>query len=87
LRTVRGSATSGHVTGNKSYVRPNQIRKVIANHTGTMNSEDFKNNDDFKKKASQEILLHNKKREVNIFMYILYNLCTRCLLLSFFLFN
>jgi hypothetical protein len=35
LRTVRGSGTAGYVNGNKAYVRPSQVRKVVGMNTGT----------------------------------------------------
>lgn len=35
LRTVRGSGTAGYVNGNKAYVRPSQVRKIVGQNTGS----------------------------------------------------
>jgi serine/arginine repetitive matrix protein 2 len=69
LTTVRGSATSGHVTKNLSYVRPAQFRsKLDSNRAGGFGGGGRGGNHHgtgpAPAKVNEEIILHNKKRAI-----------------------
>ncbi|GMH79546.1 hypothetical protein TL16_g08180 [Triparma laevis f. inornata] len=50
LSSVRGSATSGHVQGNRSYVRPSNFRRETnKNATGQFDSSSSSTSNQFKK--------------------------------------
>ena len=62
LRTVRGSATSGHVQANRAHVRSSQVRRVLANHTGA--NVGGKGKGVSRVRANPEILEHQRKRAI-----------------------
>lgn len=62
LRTVRGSATSGHVTANRAHVRASSVRAVVSGNTGA-NQQDW-GSAPKQVKANAEILEHKRKREI-----------------------
>ena len=71
LASVRGSATSGHVQGNKSYVRPSSTRyRVKENFRSNRqhHGEDRNKIHRKKKKNNIEIMEHEQKRQFEIEM-------------------
>jgi len=63
LTTPRGSATSGHVTRNLTYIKPEFFRNKVNIHSGKQ-SDIEKNSENKRTKGNEEILLHNKKRSI-----------------------
>lgn len=60
LSTVRGTATSGHVTGNASYVKPQFVRNLSnIDNANSKHRSKSKNTS-----INSEIMDHNKKREI-----------------------
>ena len=64
LRTVRGSATSGHAQANKAHVRASQVRKVTGNNTGANFTDPRKFGGAGRPKANPEIMEHKRKRAI-----------------------
>jgi hypothetical protein len=70
LATVRGSATSGHVTKNLSYVKPEFFRKKVGDNAniGQFQQQRFDRSSRGKESgrptADKDILAHNRKREL-----------------------
>lgn len=70
LATVRGSATSGHVTKNLSYVKPEFFRRKVDSNAniGQQHRQGYTANDRDSKpprqSADKDILEHNRKREL-----------------------
>lgn len=62
LNTVRGSATSGYVSKNLSYVRPEQFRNKLDHNRG--NPKFGSRNGPSGPKINPEILDHNQKRAI-----------------------
>jgi serine/arginine repetitive matrix protein 2 len=70
LTTVRGSATSGHVTKNMSHVKPEFFRnKLQANASGNRSGRDDDGKYGRGVRANPEILDHIRKREVEAKLY------------------
>jgi len=67
LTTPRGSATSGHVTKNMSYIKPDFFRKKLDANTGRQ--EAISNLAASQAKANDDILTHNRKREMEAKMF------------------
>jgi hypothetical protein len=61
LQTVRGTATNGYVVRNLSYVKPIMVRSK----TGKF-GEDWGSAQPKQRKACDEILEHDRKREVEL---------------------
>ena len=72
LASVRGTATSGHVQGNRSYVRPSRARHRIQENLNQGQQHQRNRNDNQSRnhrkaaKANQEIILHEHKRQFEI---------------------
>ena len=64
LSTTRGSATSGHVTKNLSYVKPDFFRKKISENSGQLAL--LLNADSLEpyRKINNDIVGHKKQREI-----------------------
>ena len=63
LSTARGSATSGHITKNLSYVRPDFYRKKVSENAGGRG--DVAENDKLLRvQGDKDILDHKRKRQV-----------------------
>lgn len=62
LQTPRGSATSGHITKNLSYIKPDFFRKGLDANTGR--HEAISHLASMQSKANDDILGHNSKREL-----------------------
>ena len=65
LTTVRGSATSGHVTKNLSYVKPDQFRNKLEHNRGKF---DDRNQAD-RPRVNEEIMEHNRRRGIEAKVY------------------
>eukprot|EP00518_Triparma_eleuthera_P009267 CAMPEP_0182472498 /NCGR_PEP_ID=MMETSP1319-20130603/22247_1 /TAXON_ID=172717 /ORGANISM="Bolidomonas pacifica, Strain RCC208" /LENGTH=148 /DNA_ID=CAMNT_0024673189 /DNA_START=121 /DNA_END=564 /DNA_ORIENTATION=- len=72
LASVRGSATSGHVQGNRSYIRPSNFRRQVARNSGA--AEEERNTSSSKltdlvsrgvlKGKNDDIVRHSKLRDI-----------------------
>ena len=65
LTTARGSATSGHVTKNLTYIKPEFFRNKLSQNQGQGRPhQDEKTKALAHKKGNQDILEHNEKRSI-----------------------
>lgn len=69
LATVRGSATSGHVSKNLSYVRPEFFRKKVEQNSNPSRFQDNRNDLNLHRGADSEILEHNRKRAIEVKLF------------------
>jgi hypothetical protein len=80
LSTPRGSATSGHVTKNLSYVRPEFYRGKIRENSG---KSDIVHDRSEEVKIDTNILDHKRKREIEAIIFEEQVVKINCLNFSF----
>ena len=69
LASVRGTATSGHVQGNRSYVKPSRIRQATErNSEGVNRQQDQMNLLQAKLGRNDDIVEHQKLRQVEMML-------------------
>ena len=71
LTTARGSGTSGHVTKNLSYVKPEFFRNKLDSNSGRNRTDDSRSNAPKISGGNRDILEHNKKRAVEARLFAL----------------
>ena len=64
LSSVKGTATSGFVQGNASYVRPSNTRYRVANNKSTSSKKSFRSNKNAINKGNKDIQKHALKRRL-----------------------
>ena len=70
LTTARGSGTSGHVTKNLSYVKPEFFRNKLDSNSGKNRADDSRSAPKISG-GNRDILEHNKKRAVEARLFAL----------------
>lgn len=70
LTTARGSGTSGHVTKNLSYVKPEFFRNKLDSNSGRNRADDSRSVPKISS-GNRDILEHNKKRAVEARLFAL----------------
>ena len=70
LTTARGSGTSGHVTKNLSYVKPEFFRNKLDSNSGRNRVDDSRSAPKVSS-GNRDILEHNKKRAVEARLFAL----------------
>lgn len=71
LTTARGSGTSGHVTKNLSYVKPEFFRNKLDSNSGRNRADDSRSSAPKISGGNRDILEHNKKRAVEARLFAL----------------
>ena len=69
LTTPRGSATSGHVTRNLTYVKPDFFRNKVNLNSGNNSNKDQLTDKKSRNKGNEEILKHNEKRRIEALLF------------------
>jgi serine/arginine repetitive matrix protein 2 len=69
LTTPRGSATSGHVTRNLTYVKPEFFRNKVNLNSGNNSNKDQLSEKKSRNKGNEEILKHNEKRRIEALLF------------------
>ena len=70
--SLKGSATSGHVQKNLSYVKPEFFRQKVSSNTGKFGEtsyDDKSNNLSAYRDCNPDILEHRKKKELEAKLY------------------